>query len=284
MSLSMERLVTYGLICFLLALVPGVLMAQSSNDLGMMGGSGITVTPTAAVTPESHFRLDMTRISLLRTGGRGVNSFALTNGFSSNVEFTMKFQSLQSGNALSPSFVGIGGKVVLPFETRVVNKVALWMEAESSPSRFPETFMPSVIYRGLVVVQPSLLRVINGNLLLGMSSAEQVNRFSAGFNVSRTFTDFAKVGGELQYNYYGNGDLQESALLLIRALPNVCIQVSPGYLRSPMMSSWMISAGVSFSTSNIDFVTVDKVKEQAPEIPSIDDLEKEIRGEKKNDK
>jgi hypothetical protein len=258
--------------------------AQPSNDLGMMGGSGITFTPTTAITPESHFRLDATRTSFHRSEAKGMNSVSLTSGLSPNMEFTVKFQSVQAGTSLSPSFVGFGGKFLLPFYFPFDSRAAVWVDFVSTPGENTTSFVPSAVYRGVLVVQPALLRKLNGNILLGMTEAENLKQLAVGFNSSRTLSELLKVGGEFQYNYYGRHDLQESVLLLLRVHPNACIQLSPGYMHSSVMSSWMISAGVSFSTTSIELSTTDRVKEKATDIPSFDDLEKQIHGEKKDEK
>ena len=274
----------YCSLVVLLLLSPFLVCAQPSTDLGMMGGSGITFTPTTAVTPESHFRLDMARVNLLRSGARGMNSFGLTSGLSPNMEFTAKFQSVQAGTALSPSFIGFGGKFLLPVYLPFESRTAIWVDFVSTPDNNNASFVPGAVYRGVLVVQPALLRKLNGNILLGMTEADNAKQFAAGFNASRTISEIVKLGGEFEYNYYGRHDLQESVLMLVRVHPNVCIQLSPGFLHSSVMSSWMFSAGVSFSTTNIELSTIDKVKEKTTDVPSFDDLEKQIHGEKKDEK
>src|SRR5208283_2625984 len=87
--------------------------AQVMNDLGMVGGSGLVFTPTIGVTPEAHFRVDASRINFLRPGSGGMNSIGITSGLSQNLEFTVEFQSAQTGESISPSFIGFGGKFVL---------------------------------------------------------------------------------------------------------------------------------------------------------------------------
>jgi hypothetical protein len=273
----------YYPLVILLLLASLEVCAQNLGDLGMMGGSGIAVTPTTAVTPESHFRLDVTRMNLLRSGEKGMNSFGLTSGLSPNMEFTAKFQSVQAGTSLSPSFIGMGGKFVLPFLLPYDSRSAIWAEAVSTPDENTSSFIPSEIYRAVLVVQPSSLRKLNGNLLIGLTAAENTSRLALGCNASQAINGILKVGGELQYNYYGGNDLQESILVLVRAHPNVCIQLSPGYLHSSTLTSLMVSVGLSVSTSSIEFLPVDRSKDKPNEIPSFDELEKQIRGEKKNE-
>src|SRR5437868_1924453 len=108
----MKQLSIYGACLFLLLAAPAG-NAQIMNDLGMMGGSGLVLTPTTAVTPESHFRLDVTRVSYFSAGAGSLNSYGMTNGLSPNMEITAKFQTAQSGDALAPSFIGLGAKLVL---------------------------------------------------------------------------------------------------------------------------------------------------------------------------
>ncbi len=265
----------------LLASVPAV--AQPMSDLGLVGGSGMAFTPTIGVTPESHFRLDITRLSFVNGGEGGLNSYGITGGLSSNMEFSAKFQSLQAGTALSPSFIGFGGKFVFPFLFPFSSRIALWAEEVSTTSENGSALLPSGITRGALIIQPGMLSTLNANLFVGVTSAENERRLAAGCNASHVFNSFLKVGGEFQYNYYGDNDRQGSVLLLFRAHPNVCVQLSPGYLRSNGVSSWMFSAGVSVSTASIEFMNPEKPKEQPAVIPSFDDLEKQIHDEKKKD-
>jgi hypothetical protein len=137
--------------------------------------------------------------------------------------------------------------------------------------------------RSAFVVQPNILRNVNGNILVGISSADNVKRLLAGCNASRIVNGLLKIGGELEYNYFGRSDLHESALLLFRAHPNVCVQVSPGYIQSSATSFWMISIGVSFSTSGIELVSAEKPTDKQNVLPSIEDLEKQLREEKKKE-
>ena len=93
-----------------------------------------------------------------------------------------------------------------------------------------------------------------------------------------------KIGGEYLYNYYGRDDRQESMLILVRTIPNVCVQLSPGYLQSSIMSTWIFTVGFSVSTAGIEFVTPDNSKNKNNNTPSFDDLEKQIHDEQKDNK
>jgi hypothetical protein len=252
------------------------------NDLGTMGGSGVAFTPTIMVTPESHLRLDMTRVNFLRPGSGGMNSIAITAGLSPNMEFSTKVQSIQTGTLLSPAFVGFGGKLVLPFYLPFGSRSALWAEIISTTSSSAGSLLPPSVNRFAMIVQPAILRKTNAYLLLGITASEGAQRLLAGCNVSRVVSSLIKVGGEVQYNYFGRGDLLGSSLILFRLNSNMCVQLNPGYVQSSQTTSWMISLGLSVSTAGIELITAEKPKEK--EIPSFDDLEKQVRDEKKNDK
>ena len=272
--------VPYCLLVLLLMTSPAA-SAQAMNDLGMMGESGVVFTPTTGITPVSHFRLDLTRVNFLRSGAERLNSIGLSTGLSTNMEFTVKFQTLEPGTSLTPSVIGFGGKFALPFGLPLISQSAIWAEFISSGSVNFFSIIPSSINRGAFVFQPLLLRNINGHLILGLTGIDNTQRFLVGSNGSYIINGLLKVGGEIQYNYYGNSDVQGSMLILLRAHPNVCVQLSPGYLRSPGVSSWMFSLGVSVSSTSIYFVMPEQPKQKGNEIPSIDELEKQIREEKK---
>ena len=139
------------------------------NDLGMVGGSGLVFTPTIGVTPEAHFRVDASRISFLRSGDGGVNSIGITSGLSQNMEFTAKFQSAQAGESIAPSFIGFGGKFVLPITLPFEFRTAIWAEkvSTSNPNTAP-IFSSSIDREGSFVIRHSLknLTVISFSALL----------------------------------------------------------------------------------------------------------------------
>jgi len=92
-----------------------------------------------------------------------------------------------------------------------------------------------------------------------------------------------KLGGEIQYNYYGLDDVSESILILLRVHPNISIQLNPGYLQSSTVASWMFSVGVSVSTASVELTSSDNAMNKKTNVPSFDDLEKQIREEKKKE-
>ena len=188
--------------------------AQIMNDLGMVGGSGLVFTPTIGVTPEAHFRVDASRISFLRSGDGGVNSVGITSGLSENMEFTAEFQSAQAGESISPSFIGFGGKFVLPITLPFQIRTAIWAEKVSTSNpNMPPFFHHRSSGEGSFW-HLSLIEKINGNILLGITDADNTKKFAAGCNVSHIVNGCLKIGGEHLYNYYGRNDRQESMSFL----------------------------------------------------------------------
>ena len=277
----MKSILTYCLNILLFS--PVIAGAQIMTELGMMGGSGMIYTPTTTIVPESHFRLDMTRMSLTQSNAGGVNSYSMTGGLSTNMEVSAKFQSVQVGTAFSPSFIGFGGKFVLPFYLPFKSRTAIWAENVSTANLNNSAFFPSNVTRALIVVQPALFWNFNANLIAGITSVDDARRLSVGCNASVAVSERVKIGGEFLANYYGRSDREESVLILFRALPNIAVQFSPGYLQSPVLSSWMFSLGVSVSTASIDFKIPERPKEKSNVIPSFDELEKQIHEEKKKE-
>ncbi|MFI5253434.1 MAG: hypothetical protein ACHQQQ_13500 [Bacteroidota bacterium] len=257
---------------------------QTVSDLGMMGGSGLTFTPILAVTPESHFRFDMTRLNFLNAGTGNINTFGITGGLSSNMEFSAKFQSVQAGTSLSPAFIGFGGKIVAPLDFPYGTHIAFWDEVVSTSNVVSLKLMPIRVNRAMIIIQPGILRYLNGDLLMGLTSIDNTKRLVFGFNGSRSLNGWLKIGGEFQNNYYGINDRQESMLILLRPQSNLCLQLSPGYLQSSAASSWMFSIGICASTAGIEFINPEKPKEKPMLVPSIDDLEKQLNEEKKKEK
>lgn len=259
-------------------------VSQPINDLGMAGVSGVFLAPTIATMPESHFRADLTRMSVSGLNAGVINGVDVTGGLSPNIEFSVKYQSLATSTSISPSFIGIGGKFVLPFVLPFDSRSALWAETNSTQSADTTLFFPVAIVRGALVMQPAVLSRLNGTLLAGIARVNNVNRFLGGFNGAQAINAFLKIGGEFLYNYYGRNDRQESVNLLLRVHPNLCLQISPGYLQAASVSSWMVSFGITASTTGIEFIAPEKPKTKTEELPSFDDLEKQIKDEQKKEK
>ncbi|HMD13854.1 MAG TPA: hypothetical protein VKI62_04450, partial [Bacteroidota bacterium] len=173
---------------------------------------------------------------------------------------------------------------VMPFTLPFEFRSAIWAEVVSTSNPNTAPIFSSSIDRGGFVLHPSLDEKFNGNILLGITDADNTKKFAAGCNASRIVNGSVKIGGEFLYNYYGRNDRQESMLILLRAMPNVCVQLSPGYLQSSVMSTWMFSVGFSISTASIEFATPDNSKDKNSNTPSFDDLEKQIREEQKDNK
>jgi len=263
-------------------LVPSVLAGQSLIDLGMMGGSGVVLGPSAVINPASQFRLDVVRLSFLHKGSMNLTGTNITTGFSPNLEFFAKFQAGETGSELSQAFVGFGGKYLLPLAVPVLDRVALWSEIMSTENGDTAVFYPAEVTRGAMVFQPVPIDGIRTNILLGMTKTDDQTRFLGGVNSSWVVAPSIKLGAEFVYGYYGAADAQELITVAVRAFSKLCIQVSPGYLHSPDHSSWMLMTGISFSTTDIEFIPKPKEKEIFI-VPPIEEMEQKPNQEPKKD-
>jgi hypothetical protein len=259
-----------------------VLFGQSINDLGVMGGSGVVMTPTTSVNAVSQFRLDMVHLNFTHAGRNALYGYNLTSGLSPNLEFFAKFQMGETRTSLWQSFTGFGGKLVLPFGLPYLDQAALWGELVSTPLEDSMVFYPATIYRSAFVLRPTLLNSIRANVILGAANSGGENGFLGGLNASIALSQSVKFGAEFIYGYYHKQDKQELLNITYRPISNVCLQLAPGYYQAPEASSWMVSAGITVSTADIDFMPKPKPKETIV-IPSIDDLEKQMNEEKKKD-
>jgi hypothetical protein len=262
--------------------VSSIAISQPMNDLGMMGESGVVCSPTVGITPASHIRLDLTQMNLLGSHSERMNSIGIATGLSSNIEFIVKFQMLKPAASITPSVIGFGGKFILPMNLPFIYHAGIWAEGSSSGDvTTASALLPTSVTRGAFVVQPDILQKVNGNIILGVSSVDNAQRFFTGCNGSYIVNELLKAAGEVQYNYYSRNDVQGSLVFLVRATSGLCVQVSPGYVHAPGISSWMISFGVSATSAGIYFVNSPEAKNKDNEIPSFDEMQKQLQEEKK---
>lgn len=252
------------------------------SDLGLMGGSGVALAPNTSINPMSQFRLDVVRLGYLHNGSMNLSGTNITAGFSPNFEFFAKFQVGETGSELSQAFLGVGGKYLLPFSPPVVGRIALWSEIMSTENSDKSVFYPSQVTRGAIVFQPSIVQNIPTNFFVGMTSIEDRTRFMGGVSSSWTTGPSVKVGTEFVYGYYGMRDAQELVTVGVRVFSKLCLQMSPGYFYSPDHSSWILLMGISFSSTDIEFIPKPKEKEVFI-VPPIEEMERKPNEPPKKD-
>jgi hypothetical protein len=263
-------------------MLPLVAASQSQGSLGLMGGSGVTLSPTTDICPESQFRLDVVQLDFLRKGSMNLTGTDITAGLSTNFELFAKFHSGETKTDLSQPLLGLGGKYLLPVSLHPFDRIALWSEIMSTENTDRDVFYPSQVMRSAMLLQPSFTRSIPVTILMGMTSVEAQTGFLGGVSSSWAASPSVKVGAEFVYGYYAKRDAQELATLGVRLFSHLSVQVSPGYFHSPERSSWLLLMGISITSAEIAFIPKPREKEVFV-VPPIEDMEKKSQEEPKKE-
>lgn len=265
--------------CLLILSVCGLVSAtaQTFNEQGLMSGSGYVFLPAINVAPISQFRIQAGRLDLLRSGQRGVNVYTMQAGLSSNLEIYLKLTSEQAGMITSLNSFGIGGKLKIPFQPPLFDQAALWVESVSSPISNEQAYLPQNIFRGAILANTEIVG-LKPIVLGGISKRVKVIKPLGGVGANFSINNSIKLGGEMMYNYAGQNDVQGLLSVTIRIISNIGLQISTGYTASPTLSSWLLSAGISIGTADIDFTQ--KLEKPPPVIvPSFEEMEDSTKKE-----
>jgi hypothetical protein len=261
----------------LLCLAPSVrVAAQTYAAPGTFSGVGLSFIPDTYVAPKAEMRLDMSRLQLVRSSGRGSNNFVLGAGMSSNLEIYMRIIGEQVGSISSATSVAYGGKLLLPMRLPAVRDAALWFEAATSEAAEQSTMLAVPMTRvGLVATTGP-----NGShalFLAGVAFNDQSTTALAGFGWVQPFSHAVVASPEAVYGYFGKNSYALILNTAVRVLPYVSIQVSPGYCRSNNFTSALVTLGLSISTAAIDFSTRQEEKQvrEGFTLPTIEEMEKE---------
>ena len=256
--------------------------AQSFGELGMMSGTGLTLMPSTTIAPASQFRVQFGRISLMDGGGRGVNMFEFSGGLSQMIEGYFRMTDEQQDQLQSLAGFSAGGKITLPFALPVLRQVALWGESSTTDQLDNSEFNPVRISRAAFVCTP-ISDGFKPTILMGFTKkTDETSSYpyvAAGLLVSVSHS--VELGGECLSGYSGIGSRDFVLSSSFRLLPFVSMQVSPGYTSVAAKSSWLVSAGLSFNTADIDFKPPIGVgNNQQFQLPSLEEIEKETKQEK----
>ncbi len=267
----------------MMLLVVSASNAQLFTDQGVYSGSGLTVLPTATVVPMSEFRVQYTRFNHFNSAGFGANVIGFSCGLSSSLEGYARVSDEQVGKLASQVSFGFGGKFRFPMMIPTIRRLALWGEATSSEMDPNSTIFPSDAVRGGVLATFDS-NGIHPTLLLGVSRIDGQTRPLIGAGVTYAVSNETQLGLELMHGYLKKNSFQAIVSASTRLFPNVSIQIAPGFVSTSTISTWMISAGISCSTADIDFhpVTEEVVIEEY-QLPSIEDLEKQSSQENNRD-
>lgn len=265
---------TYSLGITLLLTV-GNCNGQLFSDPGMMSGSGLTVIPTSTIAPPMEYRVQLMRMNYLRKNSRGMNLLSLTAGLSTTLEGYIRFSSEQSGTFTSQIAYGFGGKFSIPVLLPVVRRMALWTEVTSTDQTVTSAIFPSDAFRaGAIATLDS--NGIYPSLLVGISRVGTGSDILLGAGVMIAAGNKKQIGFEIVHGYLGHRSFQITSSASMRVFRNIALQVCPGYLTAPSGSTWTISLGLSFSTTDIDFHPVaEEIKGDEFILPSIEELERQ---------
>lgn len=272
---------TTGAVVLLLAAIAAG-QAQLFTDQGLMSGSGMMIVPTTATAPVAEFSLQSARVEFLRPGERGMNVVTFVGGFSSHVEGYLRLTGEQIGMPSSMMSYSFGVKMRSPISLPVAEQHALWLESGSTEQEMQRAVYPPNVFRGGIVLAFGT-NGINPVALAGVASVEGNISPLIGGGVTYAAGHDAELGAELLYGYAGSRTLHAVLDAAIRVLPHVSVHAMPGYITSPTASTWLFSIGLSFSTADIDYHPERVSNNGEFVMPSIEDVEREMQGEKKNE-
>ncbi|MBI5215371.1 MAG: hypothetical protein HY960_06420 [Ignavibacteriae bacterium] len=273
---------SYCLVVLTILIVSGS-YAQLFTDQGVFSGSGLTVLPTATVVPMSEFRVQYTRSNNFNSAGFGANIIGFSCGLSTSLEGYARVSDEQVGKVASQVAFGFGGKFRFPMMIPTIRRLAIWGEATSSEMDPATTIYPSDVVRGGILATFDS-NGIHPTLLLGISRMEGKTLPLIGAGVTYAVSNETQLGLELMHGYLKKNSFQAVLSASTRLFPNISIQIAPGFVSTSTISTWMISAGISCSTADIDFHPVtEQVVIEEYQLPSIEDLEKQSSQENQRD-
>jgi hypothetical protein len=188
----------------------------------------------------------------------------------------MRIIGEQVGSISSATSIAYGGKLLLPMRLPVVRDAAIWFEAASTEATETTTMLALPMTRvGLVATTGP-----NGShalFLAGATLNNQSTSLMAGLGWVQPFSHAVVVSPEAVYGYFGKNSYAFFLNGAIRVVPNVSVQVSPGYCRSNNLTSALVTLGLSISTATFDFSTKveEKQMREGLTLPTIEEMEKE---------
>jgi len=278
--MSLNRLASST--AFVIAIMAGVSNSQSFTDQGMLSGSGLSILPTATTAPAAEMRAQYSRVSFLSTSPERANIVGLTLGLSSSIETYLRMTSEELQTSAAHLSYSFGGKFRYPEPLPVLRRVALWMEStfsDMNDQKVPTIFPTSVNRAGLTASLDS--NGFHPTLFFGGTQLRKIVTPMAGAGFTLALGHGAQLGMEGMWGYLEKGSLQAALTGSVRIVSNISLHVTPGYLKTTSVNGWMLSAGISFSSADVDYHPVPRADETGDEfhMPSIEELEKESQKE-----
>jgi len=255
---------------------PVTASAQLFTDQGMMSGSGLSLLPTATTAPASEMQVQATRMSFLSTSPERANIVGLTFGLSTSLEGYFRITSQEIQTSTSEISYGFGGKFKIPGTVPILHRLALWGESTISDmgEQSIPTIFPAQANRGGITASLDS-NGFHPTLFFGGIQLDHIVTPMAGAGFTLALGHSAQAGLEAMWGYLEQGSMQAAFSGSVRLYSNISLHIIPGYLTTTAAKGWMISAGISFSSTDIDYHQVrgdDNDKDKFL-LPSIDELE-----------
>jgi hypothetical protein len=181
----------------------------------------------------------------------------------------------QAGLNQSQVAYAFGAKVRIPVPFPVLRRAALWAERSSTELFLNNTLLtPEATRVGVLATSDS--NGIHPTMLVGFTSVRGLTRPLVGAGVTIALGNGSQATIEAMHGYLGRKSLVAAAGFSHRLFSNVSVNVSPGYMSVPGASTWMLSAGISLTTSAIDFHPATESIQDEPEfrLPTIEEMER----------
>jgi hypothetical protein len=262
------------LTALLLLFSGGTVSGQTFAGAGSMSGSGLVLLPSAAATPASQFRLHATRLEYLSPAAGGANVMVLTSGLSSHLEAYVRIVAEQPSAGSSVLAPGFGGKLLLPVQVPGAGTVGLWGETQQPDRPERQPVLAAKAVRGGVLAMP-FQNGVQPTIIAGMANIDGETHPLAGVAVAFPLGHHLQLGVEAVYGYLGEKTGSAAWTMNARIFPHVLLQAGAGAFAQPGSTLLTASFGISFTTSDVDFLPVVKTGEPEFRLPTIEEMERE---------
>lgn len=279
MSLTMCKI--HATICVLIAV--GSAQGQVFTDQGMLSGSGLMIVPTATISPMSEMQVQFSHLGIFQGDKTGLNIFSLNCGFSSCLEGYARLTSEQLRTVSPEISYSFGGKFRFPRVIPVLQRIAIWGETTTSDmaEQAKQGLFPIEATRaGITASLDSIM--VHPTFFVGITNVKGDVWPLLGGGMTIALSHTAQMGFEVVRGYFTMRGTDAVVTGSLRIFSNTSIHLSPGYLSDGSTKSWMLSAGISLTTVDVDYHPEKVIKDLNGEytLPTIEDMEKQPKQEK----
>ena len=242
-------------------------------EQGVMSGSGFTFFPSATPSPVGDFRIQMGHLQLLGKQ-RGLDILTISGGFSTHLETYMKLSSEQQGTPFSLLSFGFGGKFKIPVTLPVIEKITLWTESVTTEEHKTSAINPPAVKRiaSIFCMGSYKFRSVG---IVGLSETEQNSHplYGGGFVFSPLHS--VQLGVEYLHGYADENSEFIIVNISSKVFDNIGVYVNPGIMNIAQRKVFSLSAGISLTTTALDFLPEAGGNGHQIKIPTFEEIQKQ---------